>query len=146
LVHLIGFGLVVGQRRAIGGGERSRLDLMPQPQRVLAADPHLAGDLRGGNPLRDAAEDQENLGWSEMRPLPVCSCEHIKNASAPFAAVVDDRRVGATAVDVESVASRATRTGEPVGVEQVEQLPAAPFLVHQVENREVHEAAPQEES
>jgi hypothetical protein len=138
LVHLVGFGLVVRQRRAVGGGQRAGLDLMPQPQQVLAADPHLAGELRGGDPLGDAAEDQEDLSWAEVRPLPECSREQVEHPSAPCAAVVDDRGVGATAVDVESIPSRTTRAREPVGVEQVEELLAATLLVHQVEDREVH--------
>lgn len=111
---------------------------MPQPQHVLAADPHLAGEFRGGDPLGDAAEDQEDLYWAEVRPLPECSREPVEHPSAPRAAVVDDRGVGATAVDVESIPSRTTRAREPVGVEQVEELLAATLLVHQVEDREVH--------
>jgi hypothetical protein len=57
LVHLVGLGLIVRQRRAVGGGQRAGLDRMPQPKHVLAADPHLAGELRAGHPLRDAAQD-----------------------------------------------------------------------------------------
>jgi hypothetical protein len=138
LVHLVGFGLVVRQRRTVGGGQRAGLDLMPQPQHVLAADPHLAGEFRGGDPLGDAAEDQEDLYGAEVRPLPEGSREHVEHPSAPRAAVVDDRGVAATAVDVESIPSRTTRACEPVGVEQVEELLAATLLVHQVEDREVH--------
>jgi hypothetical protein len=118
---------------------------MPQPQQVLAADPHLAGELRRRDPLGDAAEDQEDLGRAEVRPLPGCSREHIKYPSATLAAVVDDRVVGVTAVDVEPLPGGATRAGEPLGVEQVEELLAANLLVHQVEDREVHGIGPQEE-
>lgn len=88
--------------------------------------------------MGDAAEDQEDLDWAEVRPLPECSREQVEHPSAPCAAVVDDRGVGATAVDVESIPSRTTRAREPVGVEQVEELLAATLLVHQVEDREVH--------
>jgi len=138
LVHLVGFRPVIRQRRAVGGGQRTGLDLMPRSQQVLAADPHLAGEFRGGYPLSDAAEDQEDLDWAEVRPLPVRSCEPIEHTSAPLAAVVDDRGVGATAVDVEPVAGAATRARRPVGVEQVEELLATALLVHEVEDREVH--------
>jgi hypothetical protein len=117
---------------------------MPQPQQVLAADPHLAGELRGGDPLSDAAEDQEDLGRAEVRPLPKCSCEHIEHPSAPLAAVVDDRGVGMTAVDIEPFPGAATRAREPLGMEQVEELPAATLLVHQVKDREVHGIGPEE--
>src|SRR5512135_612395 len=138
LVHLVGFGLVVRQRRAVGGGQGAGRDLMAPPQQVLAADPHLAGEFRGGDPLGDAAEDQEDLYWAEGRPLPEGSWDHGEHPSAPRAAGVDDRGVGATAVDVESIPSRTTRAREPVGVEQVEAFLAATLLVHQVADWEVH--------
>jgi hypothetical protein len=144
LVHLVGLGLVVRQRRAVGGVQRAGLDLVPQPQHVLAADPHLAGQLRGGDPLRDAAEDQEDLDRAEVCPLPRCSREHIENPSAPLAAVIDDRGVGTMAVDVQAVAGATTGAGEPVGVEQIEELLAAPLWVHQVDDREVHEVGSEE--
>src|SRR5947209_6843356 len=53
LIHLVGLGLVVGQWRVVRGVERAGLDPVPQLQQVLAADPHLAGELRGGSPLGD---------------------------------------------------------------------------------------------
>jgi hypothetical protein len=138
LIHLVGLGLVVRQRRVVGGVERAALDPVPQFQQVLTADPHLAGELRGGDPLGDAAEDQEDLGRAEVSSLPRCSREHIEDTTTSLAAVVDDRGVGVTAVDVEPLAGATTGAGEPRGVEQVEELPAATFLVHQVEDREVH--------
>ena len=111
---------------------------MPQPQQMLAADPYLSGELRRGDPLGDATEDQEDLGRPEVRPLPVCSREHIEHTSAPLAAVVDDRGVGMTAVDIEPLPGTAARAHEPLGVEQVEELLAAALLVHQVKDREIH--------
>src|SRR3954447_10984930 len=74
LVHLVGFGSVVRQRLAGRGAQRPGLDLMPQPQQMLAADPDLTRQLRRGDPLGDATEDQEDPGRAEMRPLPECSC------------------------------------------------------------------------
>jgi hypothetical protein len=115
---------------------------MPQSQQVLAADPHLACELRGGDTLRDTAEDQEDLWGAEMRPLPECSCVHVKYTPALLATVVDDRGVGVTAVDVEPLAGAAPRARGPVGVEQVEELLATTLLVHQVNDREVHGSAP----
>jgi hypothetical protein len=138
LVHLVGLGPVVRQRRVVGRLQRAGLDLMPQSQEMLAADPDLAGELRGGDPLGDAAEDQEDLGRTEVCPLPECSCEYIEHTSAPLAAVGDDRGVGVTAVDVESFPGGTPRAREPLGVEQVEQLPTTTLLVHQIEDREVH--------
>jgi hypothetical protein len=138
LVHLIGLGPVVGQGRVVGGVERAGLDPVPQLQEVLAADPDLAGELGGGSPLGDAAEDQEDLDRAELCPLPMCSCEHIEHASTSLAAVVDDRGVGVTAVDVEPLAGAAPGAREPLGVEQVEEFPATRLLVHQIDDREVH--------
>ena len=122
----------------VGGVERAGLDPVPQLQEVLAADPDLAGELGGGSPLGDAAEDQEDLGRAELCPLPMCSCEHIEHASTLLAAVVDDRGVGVTAVDVEPLAGAAPGAREPLGVEQVEEFPATRLLVHQIDDREVH--------
>ena len=111
---------------------------MPQLEQVLAADPQLACQLRGRDALGDAAKDQEDLRGAQMGPLPGCSREHIEHPPAPFAAVVDDRSVGTAAVDVEAVAGAAPGAGEALGMEQVEELLAAPLLVHQVDDREVH--------
>ena len=94
--------------------------------------------------MGDATEDQEDLGRAEVRPLPECSREHIEHPSAPLAAVVDDRGVGMTAVDIEPLPGTAPRAREPLGVEQVEELLAATLLVHQVKDREVHGIGPEE--
>jgi hypothetical protein len=138
LIHLVGLGLVVRQRRVVSGVPRAALDLMAEPQEVLAADPDFAGELRRGPSLGNATEDQEDLRWAEVRSLPECSCEYIEHPSAPLAAIVDDRVVGVTAVDIEPLPGGATRAREPLGVEQVEALLAANLLVHQVKDREVH--------
>jgi hypothetical protein len=122
----------------VGGGERPGLDLMSQDQEMLARDPDLSCKLRGGDPLGDAAEDQEDSSRAEVRPLPGCPREHIEHASTSLATVVDDRGVGMKAVDVEPLASTTARAREPFGVEQVEELLAATHLVHQVKDREVH--------
>jgi hypothetical protein len=134
----------VRQRRVVGGGERARLDLMPQPEQMLAADPDLAGELRGGLPLGDTAEDQEDLRGAQMSPLPGGVSEHVEDPAAALAAVIEDRGVGTTAVDVEAVAGATTRAGEPIGMEQIEELQAATLLVHQVDDREVHEVSSEE--
>jgi hypothetical protein len=138
LVHLVGLGPVVRQPLAVDGGQRTCLDLVPQPQQMLATDPHLASELRGGDPLGDAAEDQKDLGGAEVSPLPGGPGEHIEHSTACLAAVVEDRGIGVTAVDVEALAGATPRAGEPLGVEPIEELLAATLLVHQVDDREVH--------
>jgi hypothetical protein len=131
--------VVVRQRCAVGGGQRATLDLMSQPEQMLAADADLASEFRGGHPLGDAAEDQEDLRGGQMGPLPGGVSEHIEDPPAALAAVVDDRSVGTAAVDVEALAGATAGASEPLGVEQVEELLAAPLLVHQVDDWEVHE-------
>ena len=126
----------------VGGGERAGLDPMAQDQQVLATDAHLAGELGGRDTLGDPAEDQEDLGRAEVGPLPRCPGEQIEHPAAPLAAVVDDRGVGVTAMDIESLAGAATGAGEPLGVEQVAELLAATRLIHQVDDREVHGRSP----
>jgi hypothetical protein len=120
LIHLVGLGIVVRQRLAIGRGQRAGLDLMPQPEQMLAADADLAGERRGGLSLGDAAEDQEDLGGAQMGALPGGVSEHVEDPAAVLAAVIDDRGVGTAAVDVEAVASTTTGAGEPLGMEQIE--------------------------
>jgi hypothetical protein len=122
----------------VGGVERAGLDLMSQDQEVLARDPDLSCQRRGGDPLGDSAEDQEDLSRAEVRPLPLCPREHVEHASTSLATVVDDRGVGMMAVDVEPLASAAAGAREPFGVEQVEELLTAALSVHQVKDREVH--------
>jgi hypothetical protein len=138
LIHLVGLGIDVRQRLAIGGGQSAGLDLMPQPEQMLAADADLAGERRGGLPLGDAAEDQEDLGGAQVGPLPGGVSEHVEDPAAALAAVIDDRGVGTAAVDVEAVAGATTGAGEPLGMEQIEELLAAALLVHEVDDRKVH--------
>jgi hypothetical protein len=131
--------VVIRQRCAVGGGQHATLDLMSQPEQMLATDADLAGEFRGGHPLGDAAEDQEDLRGAQMGALPGGVSEHVEDPAATLAAVIDDRGVGTAAVDIEALAGVTAGAGEPLGVEQVGELLAAPLLVHQVDDREVHE-------
>jgi hypothetical protein len=144
LVHLVGLGVVIRQWGAVGGGQRPRLDLMSQPEQMLAADADLAGELRGRLSLGDAAKDQEDLGGAQMGPLPGGASEHVEDPAAALAAVIDDWSVGVAPVDVEALAGTAAGAGVALGVEQVEELLAATLLVHEVDDREVHEVGSDE--
>jgi hypothetical protein len=119
---------------------------MSQPDQMLAADADLAGELGGGHCLSDPAEDQEDLGGTEMGPLPGGVSEHVEDPPATLAAVIGDRRVETTAVDVETLGGATAWTGESFGVEQIEELLAAPLLVHEVDDREVHEVGSEEKT
>jgi hypothetical protein len=138
LVQLVGLGVVVRQRHAVGVGQRASLDGMPQSEQMLAADPQLAGELRGGHPLGDAAEDQEDLSGGQMGPLPGGISEHVEDPTAALTSMIDDRGVGTAAVDVEAVAGATAGTGEAIRVEQLEEFLSATLLVHEIDDREVH--------
>jgi hypothetical protein len=144
LVHFVGLGGVIRQRRAVGGGGCTGLDCMSQPEQMLAADADLAGELRGRHPLGDTAEDQEDLCGAEMSPWPGRVSVHVEDAAAFLAAVIDDRSVGMAAVNVEAIASTTPGAGVAVGVEQIEELLSAPLLVHQIDDWEVHEVSSEE--
>jgi len=105
---------------------------------MLAADFHLTGEFGSGHPLRDAPEDQEDLAGAEVCPLPGGAGEQVEDPAAALAAVVNDRRLGTMAMDVQPVPGGATGADQAVGMEQVQELVVATILVHQVEDREVH--------
>jgi hypothetical protein len=138
LVHLIGLGLVVRQRRPVGLGQRPGLDRMSQAEQMLAADADLAGELGGGLPLGDTAEDQKDLRRAQVSPMSGGVSEHVEDPAAILAAMIDDRGIGTTTVDVEAIAGATTRASESLGMEQIEEPLAATLLVHQVDDREVH--------
>jgi hypothetical protein len=117
---------------------------MPEPKQMLAADPHLASEFRGGLSLGDAAKDQQDLCGAQVGPLPGSVREHIEDPAAGFAAVIDNRGVVATSVNVKAVVGTAPGANEPLGVEQIEELLTATLLVHQVDDREVHEVGTKE--
>ena len=106
---------------------------------MLAADPHLTGEFGGGHPLRDATEDQEDLAGAEVCPLPRGAGEQVEDPAAAFAAVVNDRRLGTMAMNIQPVPGGAPGADQAAGMEQVQELVVATILVHQVEDREVHE-------
>ena len=128
----------------VGGGERAGLDRVPQSEQVLAADPDLAGEFRGGHPLRDAAEDQEDLCGAQMGALPGSVREHVEDPATGFATIIDNWGVVVTSVNVKTVVGTTPGASEPLGVEQIEELLAATLLVHQVDDREVHEVGSEE--
>jgi hypothetical protein len=69
---------------------------------------------------------------------------HVEDAAAAFTAVIDDRGIGTAAVDVEAVAGATAGAGEALGVEQIEEPLSATLLVHQVDDRQVHEVGSEE--
>jgi hypothetical protein len=141
LVQLVGLGVVIRQRCAVGGGQGATLDLMPQPEQVLAADAEFAGELGGGHPLGDAAEDQEDLRGAAVGLVELGAGEAVEDPSAGLAAVVEDRGAVA-AVDLQLVTGGAAWAGQPVGVEEGEELGVAGVLVHVFSDGKIHDGAP----
>ncbi len=74
-----------------------------------------------------------------MGSLPGGVSVHVEDPATAVAAMIDNRSVGTTAVDVEAVAGTTPRAGESVRMEKVEELLAASLLIHEVNDREVHE-------
>ncbi|HSQ58776.1 MAG TPA: hypothetical protein VLM40_23845 [Gemmata sp.] len=110
---------------------------MPQLEQMLAVATQLAGHLRRGGRLGDAAEDQQQLGRRSPDPLEGCPGEGVEDAAAEAALKVEDR-VTMPAVDAEPVASAAPRAGQAVGVQQGEERLVTGPLVHQIDQGEVH--------
>ena len=77
--------------------------------------------------------------WAGVRCVPRQrrAGEGVEDAAAGGAAIVEHRGAVA-AVDVGMVVGLATRAGQPVGVEQPDELVIAGVLVHEVDDREVH--------
>ena len=75
----------------------------------------LPGEFRGRHLLRDAPEDQEDLAGAEVCTLPGGAGKHVEDPAKAFAAVVDDRRLGAMAMDVQPVPGAQRGQAKPPG-------------------------------
>jgi hypothetical protein len=110
---------------------------MAQPEQFLAVAAQLAGELRGGDALGDAPEDQHQLDDRPPGALQGRAGQGVEDPTARPAAIVEDRGAVA-AMDSQSVACPAPGTGKAVGVEPMEELGVAGVLVHQLGDGEVH--------
>jgi len=136
-VALVGLDHRVPQGVAIEEPKGVLLEPMPQPQEVLAVAAQLAGEPRRGGGLGDAAEDQQELGRRPPDAVQGRPGEGVEDAAARAALVIDEG-VAMAAVDAEAFPFAASRAGEPVGVEEGDELVVAGVLVHQVGQGEVH--------
>ena len=137
LVHLVGLDHVVAQRVAVQADPGALLEPVPQGQQLLAVAAQLAGQLRRGGALGDAAEDQQELRGAALGPLQGGPGEGVEDAAAVAAPVVQDRGAVA-AVDPQALPLPAARAGQAVGVEQFDELGVAGVLVQVVDQGEVH--------
>jgi hypothetical protein len=143
LVQLIGLDGRIAQRVAVQFHPGVLLEAVPQLQEVLAVAAQLAGQLRRGDTLGEAAEDQHDLGGTPVRAFQCGAGEGVEDTAAGGAAVVEDRGAVA-AMDVEMIVGLAVRAGQAIGVEQGDELVVAGVLVHEVDQREVHRGVSRE--
>ena len=102
LVHLVGLDYPVIQRVAVQPPPRVLLEAVPQLQEMLAVAAQLARHLRRGLALGDAAEDQEDLGGTTMRPLEDGPGPGVEHPAAVAALVLQDR-LAVAAMDPQAV-------------------------------------------
>jgi hypothetical protein len=88
---------------------------VPQSQQLGAVAVQFAGQLGGGDPLGEAAEDQDQLAGSALGAVQGRAGERVEDATAVAAAEVQDRGAAA-AMDGHAVVSMAARAGHAVGV------------------------------
>jgi hypothetical protein len=136
-VVLVGLQHRVVQGPARPVREGGLLQAVPQLEPFRAITVPLACQLGGGHALRDAAQDQDQLGGPPLRTLQARTGDGVEDMPAAGAPVVEDRGAMA-AVDVQAVACPAARAGQAVGVQPGEELGVAGILVHQLGEREVH--------
>jgi hypothetical protein len=140
LVQLIGLDGRIAQRVAVQFHPGVLLEAVPQLQEVLAVAAQLAGHLRRGRRLGDAAEDHQELGGAAVRRLEHRPGPGVEDAAAGGALVVEDRGA-VTAVDAQAVPLAAVGAGQALGMQQVDELGVAGVLVQVIDQREVHRGA-----
>jgi hypothetical protein len=132
----------IGQRQLVGGGPLSEaLGASAQGQQVGAVAAHRAGQLGGGHPLGDAAEDEQQVPARPLGAWPLGAGEGVEHPPAAAALIVEDG-IAAAAAGAEAIGGPAVRTAGPVGVEEVQQAVVTGALVEQIGDREVHLRSP----
>jgi hypothetical protein len=137
LEGLVGLQHRVIQRHEVAVAEGPILEPVPQSQQLGAVAAQFAGQLGGGDPLGETAEDQDQLAGSALGAVQGRGGEGVEDATAVAAAEVQDRGAAA-AMDGHAIVSMATRAGHAVGVQPGDELVIARLFIHQVDDREVH--------
>jgi hypothetical protein len=110
---------------------------VPQVQEFRAVAVQLAGQLGGGDPLGEAAEDQDQFPGPALDAVQGGPGEDVEDAAAVAAAEVQDR-IAAPTVDDQAIVSMAAGAGHPVGVQPTDEPVIACLFIHQLGDREVH--------
>jgi hypothetical protein len=117
------------------------LEAVPQPQQLHPIAAQLARQPRGGGPLGDATEDQQDLGGPSLPAVEDRAGEGVEDPAAVATLVIEDRGAMA-AMDAEAVAGPAAGAGQAGGVEPVQELGVAGVLVQELDQGEVHRCGP----
>jgi hypothetical protein len=117
------------------------LQAVAEREQLLAVAAQLTGQLGGGDPLSDPAEDQDQFGGRPPGPLQEGAGEGVEHPVAGRAAIVE-HRVAVAAMDGQVLTRGAPRAGESTGVQPIDEPPIAGALVHQFGEREVHDSLP----
>lgn len=138
LVHLVGLGDGIGHGRLVQGLLRQALQAMSERQQFGAVQTEFTRQLRRGDSLSDAAQDQHDLGWRFGRSGKHRPREGVEDAAAGTTAVIQHRFPMPT-MNGESFVGLTSRTGQPIRMQQVDQFGVTGILVHEVLNGEIHE-------
>ncbi len=115
------------------------LELVAEPQEFEPVALQLAGQPRRRRALGESAEDQQSRDRPPLRALQSRAGEGVEDAPTRPAAIFEDR-VPVAPVDVGRVSPMTARAGQALGVQPRDQLIVASLLVHQFDDREVHES------
>src|SRR3954467_8155941 len=137
LVHLVGLDHGVTQRVPVQADPGMLLEAVPQLQEVLAVAAQLAGHLGRGLARGHTVEDQQELRRAAVRPLQVGTGPGVEDPAAVTTLVIQDR-LPVAVVDPQVLPLTARGTGQPVGVEYLDEFAVARVLVHGVDQGEIH--------
>jgi hypothetical protein len=93
--------------------------------------------LGGGDPLGEAADDQDQLPGPALDAVQGGTGEGVEDPVAVAAPEVQDR-VAAAPVDDQAIVSMAAGAGHPVGVQPADEPVIARLFIHQIGDRKVH--------
>jgi hypothetical protein len=137
LVRLVRLHGPVVQRHPVPVVEGQALEPVSQPQQLRAIAGQLAGQLRGGHALGEAAEDQDQLHGPPLDAVEGRPGEGVEDPLAVPAAEVQDR-VAAAAMDDHAIRGVTARASEPIRMQPADEAVVAGLPVHQIGDREVH--------
>jgi hypothetical protein len=137
LVGLVGLQHRVIKRHDVAVAEGEILESVPQVQEFRTVAVQFAGQLRGGDPLGEAADDQDEFPGPAPDAVQGGPGEGVEDPAAVAAAEVQDR-VAAATVDDRAIVAMATGTGQAVGVQPADETVIARLFIHQIGDRKVH--------